>query len=78
MSAKTASKYVPDDETPAPAANAPVAPAPAWIDSTDPKRRQIAQVALWLLWLYVAALWVLALDQWFNWGIFGPKIAPIP
>ena len=21
---------------------------------------------------------VLALDQWFNWGIFGPKIPPVP
>jgi hypothetical protein len=30
------------------------------------------------VWIYVAALWLLALDQTFNWGIFGPKMPPIP
>jgi hypothetical protein len=75
---------------PAPAAvPAPVAAAaanlaaetagePAWIDSTDPRRRLVGQVVLVALCLYVAALWLLALDQWFNWGIFGPKIPPVP
>lgn len=55
-----------------------VAPEPAWIDSPDPRRRTIAKIAFVALWIYVAALWLLALDQWFNWGIFGPKIPPVP
>lgn len=70
--------------TPAPAATTPAPavataePATAWIDSSDPRRRMIGQIALVVIWIYVAALWLLALDQWFNWGIFGPKIPPIP
>jgi hypothetical protein len=31
-----------------------------------------------VLWLYVAALWLLAIDQWCNLGIFGPKTPPLP
>jgi hypothetical protein len=50
----------------------------AWIDSNDPKRRLIAKWVLVGVWIYVAALWLLALDQTFNWGIFGPKMPPIP
>lgn len=54
-------------------------PAPvAWIDSDDPKKRQWGKIILGLLWVYVAALGLLALDQWFNWGIFGPKVPPVP
>lgn len=73
-------------QSPKPVATPPTADVPAvastgaataWIDSTDPRRRRIGQVALVVIWLYVAALWLLALDQWFNWGIFGPKIPPI-
>lgn len=77
MSAKKASKYVPDDEA-TPAVSAVDAPGTVWIDSAQPRRRQIARVLFALLWIYVAALWLLALDQWLNWGLFGPKIAPIP
>lgn len=54
--------------TAAPATEAPV----AWIDSPDPRKRQIGKIALVVVWVYVAALWLLALDQWFKWGIFGP------
>lgn len=50
----------------------------AWIDSTDPRRRLIGKLILIGVWIYVAALWLLALDQTFNWGIFGPKVPPIP
>ena len=50
----------------------------SWIDSTDPKKRKIGQIVLVGVWIYVAALWLLALDQTFNWGIFGPKIPPLP
>ncbi len=57
---------------------APAQAAVAWIDSTDPKKRQIAKFVMIGVWIYVAALWLLALDQTFNWGIFGPKIAPLP
>lgn len=56
-------------------------PAPTftpWIDSNDPRKRTFAKVALVAVWLYVAALWLLALDQTFDWGIFGPKIPPSP
>ncbi len=56
-----------------------VSPAPvAWIDSTDPRRRMMGKLVLAGVWIYVAALWLLALDQTFNWGIFGPKIPPMP
>lgn len=86
MSAK---KTTPPAKPAAPAAvspaSAPVAPTaaatvaqPAWIDSPDPRKRLIGRIAFWALWIYVAALWLLALDQWFNWGIFGPKIPPVP
>ena len=70
--------------TPAPAMAIPTptaAPSEAatpWIESSDPRRRMIGKIALVVIWIYVAALWLLALDQWFNWGIFGPKIPPIP
>ena len=50
----------------------------AWIDSTDPKKRKIGKLVLVGVWIYVAALWLLALDQTFHWGIFGPKVPPIP
>jgi hypothetical protein len=67
---------------PAAAASSPTAPSleatPAWIESADPRRRQIGKIVLAGVWLYVAALWLLALDQLFHWGIFGPKIPPTP
>ena len=50
----------------------------AWIDSNDPRRRMIAKWILVGVWIYVAALWLLALDQTFNWGIFGPKVPVVP
>ena len=49
-----------------------------WSESPDPKKRQIAKVVLIGVWLYVAALGLLALDQWFHLGIFGPKPLPLP
>ena len=50
----------------------------AWLGSNDPRRRLIGRIVLVGVWLYVAALWLLALDQTFNWGIFGPTIPPLP
>lgn len=66
--------------TPAPTAAAPAAVAaePSWLDSADPKKRMWGKIILVALWIYVAALCLLALDQWFRWGIFGPKVPPVP
>ncbi|MBL9199405.1 MAG: hypothetical protein JNL39_02815 [Opitutaceae bacterium] len=82
MSAKHPKRKTPAP-TPAPATPAPVsAPAaaaePSWLDSADPKKRMWGKIVLVALWIYVAALCLLALDQWFRWGIFGPKIPPVP
>ena len=92
MSAKHAKKSAKKNPTPAASAapiSAPIAPAsgataatadagPAWIDSTDPRKRTMGKIVLIGVWIYVAALWLLALDQTFHWGIFGPKIPPVP
>jgi hypothetical protein len=53
-------------------------PHVAWIDSNDPGKRTIGKIVLVGVWIYVAALWLLALDQTFHWGIFGPKVPPLP
>ena len=56
-----------------PAARASDAPAAATVpalESSDPRRRLIAQITLIVFSLYVAAVWLLALDQQFHWGIF--------
>lgn len=50
----------------------------AWIDSADPKKRMWGKIVLVGVWVYVAALCLLAIDQWFNLGIFGPKLPPLP
>ena len=63
---------------PAAVAAAADAPPPAWIDSPDPKKKRLGQAVIVGVWLYVAALWLLAADQYFNLGIFGPKIPPLP
>ena len=52
--------------------------SPAWIDSADPRKRKLGQLVLAGVWLYVAALWLLALDQIFHWGIFGPTPPSLP
>ena len=63
---------------PTPAAAPPAEEHVAWMDSPDPRKRLIGQVAYVAVWIYVAALCLLALDQTFHWGIFGPKVPPIP
>ena len=63
------------------AATAPAAEPEAhvpWIESTDPRKKMFGQIAYVAVWIYVAALCLLALDQTFHWGIFGPKIPPTP
>jgi hypothetical protein len=82
MSAKPAKKSV-ARAAPAPAADplaptpAPVAAAtpPSWLDSSDPRKQRWGKVILAGVCLYVAALWLLALDRTFDWGLFGPKTA---
>lgn len=39
---------------------------------------KIANVIFVALCIYVAMIWLLALDQTFHWGIFGPKVLPMP
>jgi hypothetical protein len=53
-------------------------PHVAWMDSSDPRKRMIGKIVFVGVWIYVAALWLLALDQTFHWGIFGPKVPPVP
>jgi hypothetical protein len=61
-----------------PAATAQPEPAPSLLESPDPRKRRIGRAVLAGVWVYVGALWLLALDQTFNWGIFGPKLPPMP
>ena len=73
----------PPAEGPAVSPSTPAAnPAPAshvpWIESSNPRQRLIAQIVLVGAWIYVAALCLLAVDKWFNLGIFGPKMPPLP
>jgi hypothetical protein len=83
MSAKKAKRSHPapaSTAAPMPATSGPAAAVTdvAWIDSPDPKKRQWGKLILIAVWIYVAALWLLALDQWFHWGIFGPKTPIVP
>lgn len=60
------------------AATAMVESPPSWLDSSDPRKRMWGRIIFIGVWIYVGALCLLALDQTFNWGIFGPKVAPLP
>ena len=60
-----------------PAATTPTEQTPhAWMDSSDPRKRLLGRLLFVGVWLYVGALCLLALDQTFHWGIFGPKVPP--
>ena len=50
----------------------PVPAAPAAAEPDTPRRRLIANVTLTVFGLYVAMIYLLALDQQFHWGIFQP------
>jgi hypothetical protein len=57
----------------APAATAPSAPPPpAGAGPLASRRELIANLTLVLFGVYVALIYLLALDQQFHWGIFGP------
>ena len=58
-------------------ATAEAAP-PSWLDSADPRKRMWGKIIFVGVWIYVGALCLLALDQTFAWGIFGPKVTPLP
>lgn len=87
MSAKPAKRSAP---RPAPAASTMPGPTvaattaavsaapPSWLDSHDPRKRMWGKIIFVAVWIYVGALWLLALDQTFHWGIFGPKVPPVP
>jgi len=61
------------------AAPAPVAATTAEASAPFYRRHpKIANAIFAALCIYVAMLWLLALDQMFHWGIFGPKIPPLP
>lgn len=57
-------------------------PAPAAATTAEEpfykRHPKIANAIFAALWVYVGMLWLLALDQWFHWGIFGPKVPPMP
>ena len=56
-----------------PAAEYPAALAqPSAAGSTLFNESVKTRIVLTLIWIYAAALCLLALDQTFNWGIFGP------
>lgn len=84
MSAKKSKRA---ESTPAPAAVSTAAsasatpempaPPPSWIDSPDPRKRLRGRIILAAAWIYVAALGLLALDQFMDLGIFGPKPPPL-
>ena len=83
MSAKSAKQSAPRaapaaSTAPAPATSAVVTAPASWLDSTDPRRRMWGKIIFCAVWIYVGALWLLALDQTFHWGIFGPKVPPVP
>lgn len=52
-------------------ATAPIPDAPA---AKSPTCRKCAQVGLVIFGIYVASLYVLALDQQFHWGLFPTKV----
>lgn len=77
-SATPAPAVKPTPTAPTASAAATTAADAAWIDSPDPRKQKIGKLVLVGVWIYVAALWLLALDQTFHWGIFGPKVPPLP
>ncbi len=66
---------------PAPSVAAPATVPMAGAVAEEPfykRHPKIANALFAALCVYVAMLWLLALDQTFHWGIFGPKLPPTP
>ncbi len=74
--ALAASKPTPAPEVAAGAAEGAVSAAAA--EPFYQRHPKIANALFAALCVYVAMLWLLALDQTFHWGIFGPKIPSMP
>lgn len=78
--ASPANNTIPATAAPTPAqASAPsiaaatTAAGPQAVASPNPERQKlIANITMVVVCVYIAALYLLALDQWFKWGIFGP------
>ena len=77
MSAKSKTAAAKPASTPPPvhvsAGDAPAEEVPFY--QRHPK---IANAIFAALCVYVAMLWLLALDQTFHWCLFGPKLPPTP
>jgi 3-oxoacyl-ACP reductase-like protein len=74
--ASTASK-----PAPAPAPVAAESGGAATAEPAEPfyqRHPKIANAIFAAVCIYVAMIWLLALDQTFHWGIFGPKVTPLP
>ena len=83
MSAKPKRAAAPNPTpAPLPAVAADAAGSGAAVaEATEPfykRHPKIANVIFAALCVYVAMIWLLALDQTFHWGLFGPKIPPTP
>lgn len=72
------SKKAPAAPTPPPAPTAAASIAETTPAPFRERHPTAAKVILVGVWIYVAALWLLALDQTFHWGIFDPKGPPMP
>ena len=78
MSAKNKRPLAPQPSpalAPATASGVTTAAATVSFSLRHPK---IAKAIFAALCVYVAMIWLLALDQTFHWGLFGPKIPPLP
>ena len=78
MSAK---KKRPDSApTPSPVPATAAGPSAATVTEEPFYKRhpKIANAVFAALCVYVAMIWLLALDQTFHWGIFGPKVPLVP
>lgn len=72
------SKKMPVAPTPPVAQAAPASPAPTAPAPFRERHPTAANLIFAAVWIYVAALWLLALDQTFHWGIFDSKGPPLP
>jgi hypothetical protein len=80
MSAKPKQPSARPSPTP-PSAPVPQTCGPAAAEQGSAWRERHPKIASALfaaLCVYVAMLWLLALDQTFHWGLFGPKLPPAP
>jgi hypothetical protein len=80
MSAKNRKTAAQKPSPPPPPAEPLAAGAAATVTEEPFYKRhpKIANAIFAALCVYVAMLWLLALDQTFHWGIFGPKMPPMP